>query len=275
MELNNSNALTKQSFGTGIKISFIIVNYKSQQFIPACLSSIKNSCRDVDFEIIIANNDNAVSDFPEVKIVNLEKNRGFGAGCNAGAKIAQGEILCFLNPDTKILENIDKIINCFNNYHSRESGNPVNKSVSESRIKCGMTFENIGIIGPRLITQDGQTQNWCAGCETNLWNLIRNNLSFPKSKKIWTSQKTVECDWVSGAALFIKKELFDRLNGFDEKFFMYFEDEDLCKRARILGYKVIYFPKFSVRHFGGKSFTGKFKQKKLYYSSLIQYLSKN
>ena len=233
------------------KISFIIPIYKSEKFISRCLSSISKNCNDVAFEIIIVNNDKSNFNFPsEIKKINLEKNLGYGSACNRGAKIATEEILCFLNPDTEILDDASEVINYFENN------------------------ENAGIIGAKLVTSENKTQPWCAGKEMKFCDLFRNKLGFSRSKKIWESSKEIECDWVSGACLFIRKNIFEELNGFDEKFFMYFEDMDLCKRTRNLGHKIIYFPKFHVKHFGGKSFSNKFKQKKQYYSSLIHYLSK-
>lgn len=233
------------------QISFIIVNYNSRKLLDNCISSIRSNASSFFYEIIIANNDSAVLSVPESKVINLKNNRGYGAGCNAGVKIAQGEILCFLNPDTEISKDIKDIIRYFN------------------------TDKKTGIIGPKLITLENKTQQWCAGTETSLWNTLRNNLGFSKSKNIWTSQKPTKCAWVSGACLFILKELFSALDGFDENFFMYFEDEDLCKRVRENGHKVIYFPEFTVRHLGGKSFGEKKEQKKLFYESQDYYFKKH
>ena len=233
------------------EISFIIVNHKNEKFIPQCLSTLAKNCEGINFEIIVVNNDNSNSSFPSAKIINLEKNLGYGHACNAGVKIATGETLCFLNPDTEILSDIKDIVGYFDSQ------------------------ENIGIIGPKLITEKNEVQWWCAGVEMNLWNIVKNKLGFIESKKIWNSPKTIECDWVSGACLFIHKNIFEELNGFDEKFFMYFEDMDLCRAREEKGYKIIYFPAWNVKHLGGKSFDNRLKQKKLYYSSLIHYFKKN
>ncbi|MFH0969722.1 MAG: glycosyltransferase family 2 protein [Patescibacteria group bacterium] len=233
------------------KISFIIVNYNSKKFLGNCISSIRRNTISFPYEIIIVNNDSTALDFPETKIINLNNNLGFGTGCNAGAKIAQGEILCFLNPDTEILDNIKKILEYFN----------INNK--------------LGIIGPKLITQENKTQHWCAGYEPSLLDLIKNNLGLYGSKKIWESERAIEADWISGACLFIKKDIFQKIGGFDKKFFMYYEDVDLCKRVREKGYKVIYFPEFKVKHLSGRSFNSKIKQKKYLYISLIYYFKKH
>ncbi len=235
-------------------LSFIIVNYQSEKYLLKCLSSIKEKVLDVNYETIVVNNgiyDLEVSLPSEVEIVNMKKNIGYGAGCNAGAKIAKGDILCFLNPDTEILSNnMGDILKKFSN----------NKQ--------------LGVIGPKLLRENGKTQWWCAGKEFTFWRLIKNNLGLIDSKKIWESEKEILADWVSGAALFIQKEIFEKIRGFDENFFMYFEDEDLCRRIRILGYKVLYYPNFIIYHAGGKSRKNIFKQKMQFFKSMAVYIGK-
>ena len=265
---------------TKTQLSFIIVNYKNSAYLDRCLASIFENVA-TEKEIIIVNNCSEYSKiFENVKILNISENKGFGNACNIGAKEAQGGILCFLNPDTEIISNdFEKILNCFNARHSCESRNLHNRNTTDSRnrrflVKPEMT-EEIGIIGPKLVDENDNVQEWIAGREITLSDIILNNLGLKRSRKIWESEKGVECAWVSGASMFIRKELFDSLNGFDENFFMYFEDVDLCQRARKLGYKILYYPEFIVRHFGGKSFENKKEQKKYYYSSQDYYFKKH
>jgi hypothetical protein len=223
---------------------------------------MKENVLNADYEIIVVNNDEAplfaafekegIAEDLKIQIINNPKNVGFGAANNIGTKAAKGEILCFLNPDTEIItENILEITNKFNE----------NK--------------NIGIIGPRMVEEDGRTQEWIAGKEVTVLSIFLNNLGYKRDKQIWESKSPIECAWVSGAAMFIRKEIFEKIGGFDENFFMYFEDIDLCKRARLVGYKVIYFPEFVINHFGGKSFElDKKKQKKYYRKSQWRYFRK-
>lgn len=253
-----------------MELSIIIVNYQSEEYLKKCLNSLQSKINNLNFEVLVVNNgdkklsavsfrDSSAS--PDIlsgyaqngiKIINLGENMGFGKANNLGAKKANGEYLLFLNPDTEIVsENIEGLLNEF-------SSNP-----------------NIGIIGPKLITKSGNIQKWIAGYETGLASLIKNNLGIIKNKKIWDSKEKKEADWVTGAALFIRKDLFEKLGGFGEKFFMYFEDEDLCKRARQMGYRIIYYPNFIVRHLGGKSFGDKNVQKKYYYASQDYYFQKH
>lgn len=240
-------------------MTFIIVNYKSEQCILNCLASIYDKVSSLaGFEIIVVNNDKeeklekVVESYPEVKIVPSGENIGFGAANNLGAQLASREYLVFLNPDVEIL--------------SADIG-----TVLEEFRKN----ESLGAIGSRLITPEGKVQKWCTGREINLLDLARNNLGFPRSRKIWKSKVKTETDWVAGTAFFIPKKLFNEMGGFDENFFMYFEDIDLCKRIRSLGKKILYFPEFCVRHRSGESYRDKKTQKRDYYNSQEYYFKKH
>lgn len=240
-------------------MTFIIVNYKSERCILNCIASIYDKIGSpTSFEIIVVNNDKeekleeASKNYPDVKIVPAGENIGFGAANNLGAELANRKYLVFLNPDVEILSsNVEKILEEFKKN------------------------ESIGVIGSQLLTPEGKVQKWCAGREINIMDLVRNNLGFPKSRKIWRSKGKKEADWVAGTALFVPKKLFDEIGGFDENFFMYFEDIDLCKRVRNLGKKIIYFPQFCVRHRGGESYQDRKIQKRDYYKSQEYYFKKH
>jgi N-acetylglucosaminyl-diphospho-decaprenol L-rhamnosyltransferase len=232
-------------------LSVIIVNYKSEKYLAACLSSIKEKLLNVDYEIIVVNNDDTNIQCPDaVKIINSGKNIGFGAACNLGAEEARGETLLFLNPDTEIVSNnIAELIKKFEN-------------------------KKLAAIGPRLITEDKKTQAWCVGRDISFWQLLKNNLGVVDSKKIWESERETQTDWISGAALFLRKKDFERADGFDEKYFMYAEDMDLCRKIRMLGQDVVYAPQFVVLHKGGKSRDNFLKQKIQFFKSSLRYLTK-
>lgn len=235
------------------QISFIIVNYQSTHYLEKCLGSLLSNSKLIEKEIIIVNNDDSfLSVEGDIKVIKSPQNSGFGSACNLGAKEACGKYLCFLNPDTEIIsDNFQKIISEFENN------------------------EKTGVIGIKLEEENGKTQEWSAGREVNLWDIIGNNLGLKRSKKIWENKTKVECAWVSGACLFIRKELFEKLEGFDEKIFLYFEDIDLCKRAIKLNCKILYFPEIIIKHFGGKSSDSKKEQKKIYYKSQDYYFQKH
>ena len=239
------------------KLSVIIVNYQSEPYLQRCLASLCRCNLGIDFEIVVVNNDTKESlekikeKFPEVVLVNSFKNKGFGVACNWGVKNSQGELLFFLNPDTEILGSLNSIIKIFEK------------------------DPDVGAIGPKLLGENGKIQDWSTGVDVSLLDLIRNNLGLPRSKKIWESPITQETFWVSGAALFVPRKTFALLGGFDENFFMYFEDNDLCRRIRKTGKKVLYFPETAILHLSGKSSRDLQKQKAHFFASQDYYFKKH
>lgn len=221
-----------------------------------CLATLKESVLDLSWEVLIVNNDKEELpthlDIGNVKIIHNGSNDGFSRACNIGAKNSSGEILFFLNPDTEIL------------------------TANISRIKIFFSLHlDVAIISPQLIGADGHVQPWSVGFEITLWDIIRNNFGFIKSKKLWGSASDVSVCWVSGAALAIRKSSFDQISGYDENFFMYFEDVDLCKRISELNKKIFLLPDIKVLHFGGKSSSDRKEQKGDYYSSQDYYFKKH
>lgn len=226
-----------------ILVSIILVNYNGADVLPSCLNSLdkfipKDSC-----EIILVDNDsqdNSVDfvskNFPDVKIIRMSKNCGFGAGNNAGAKIAQGEFLFLLNTDITLTENILP-------------------HLIELMEKC----QDVGIIGTKLLFPDQSFQlsiSSAIGIQGEVKSKKLHNLANNKYNSICLEkdyQIIREVDIVVGASMFIRAKLFEDLCGFDERFFMYFEDSDLCQRAQNQGYKILYTPEVSVIHIRGHS----------------------
>lgn len=239
------------------KLSIIIVNYQSEQYLQKCLKSLYACDLGIDFEIVVVNNDKKETlaeikkKFPTVILINSPQNNGFGMACNLGVKKSQGDLLFFLNPDTEILDSLKPIVEAFEK-------NP-----------------EVGAIGPKLLGENGKVQAWSTGVEISLPDLIRNNLGLSRSKKIWESPVAKETAWISGAALFVSRENFFKAGGFDEKFFMYFEDNDLCRRIRKMGKKLRYFPEVAIRHLGGKSTRDPQKQKAYFFASQDYYFQKH
>jgi hypothetical protein len=233
-------------------ISFVIVNYKSQEHLKNCIASLREKVF-FPFETIVVNNDDMELDksrLGDTKIIELKKNIGFGSASNRGAEIAIGKYLCFLNPDTILLSEIKNIISEFEE----------NKKV--------------GAIGARLVNEKGLTQNWIAGRKINLLSLFLENIGWNQNKNILSSSKKTAVDWVTGGALFVRREIFYKIGGFDTNFFLYFEDVDLCRRIHKSGWKIIYLPEIAIRHWGSQSFTLSNDQKKYYYASQKYYFQK-
>jgi N-acetylglucosaminyl-diphospho-decaprenol L-rhamnosyltransferase len=240
--------------------SLIIINFNSAQSLPGCLSSLrKTGLKAEDLEVIVVNNDtdehdalDALRKQHEFSLIDAPENLGFGKANNLGARSARGDFLFFLNPDSRILSG----------------------SLADA---AGYLRENpsFGILGCRLVTKDGSLQEWSAGTEVTLWDLVRNNLGLPRSKALWESARPLPAAWVSGAAMLMPRSLFEALGGFDESFFLYFEDVDLCRRANAFGREAVYFPHIDVEHRGGASSRSRKAQKRSFYASQDLYFRKH
>jgi hypothetical protein len=236
-------------------VSVIIVSYRNGDELHACLHSLSLSLSDMQSEVVIVANDEIGSTIgypivdPILKIIRTEKNIGFGAAANIGARAANGDTLFFLNPDA-----------CLITPSIKESVSRLEKSV------CAVGFG--------LLEKGLRPQPWSAGRDTNLLDILLNNLSLPRSRRVWKSSRARHADWVSGAAFMVKRDMFLSLGGFDEEYFLYFEDMDLCRRLRARG-NILFAPNVSVVHAGGKSFQNARQQKKYYYASQLTYFRKH
>ena len=231
-------------------LSVVIVNYYSEDELAMCLRSLENSQEPV--EVIVVDNgsqkqaiEQLLEVYPSLIWQSMGGNAGFAAACNAGARRAQSDKLLFLNPDTEVFS--DSLGNLARALDSR--------AYSGAIMGCGI--EN----------PDGTTQlscrsfpNWktfLAGRFSLLTRLFpSNSWSVNYLMSEFNHSDTRQVDWVSGAALGIRKSSYERLGGFDESYFVYFEDVDLCKRASGLGIPAIYYPEARIQHLiGGSSQT--------------------
>lgn len=156
-----------------------------------------------------------------MKIINSKKNLGFGGGCNLGAKYAQGEYLVFLNPDSQVAA--DWLFEGLRGFKNKK----------------------VGLVMSKILTQEGQRIN-SAGGKIHYTGLAWSGDCGKKNRKY--SEKPYRVAFASGACLFIRKNLFEKLAGFDQDFFLYYEDTDLSFRAQLLGYQVICCPASQIFH---------------------------
>lgn len=243
--------------------TLVFVNYQSADHLREALFHLYQKEGDSSlYEVIVVNNDHRERglmtelerEFPALRIVESPKNAGFGSGNNLGAKVARGTVLGFLNPDLVWKEMI----------------------LSEMQ-KRFVAEETLGVAGPTLLTEAGSPEPWSGGLDPTLFQILKNNLGFLRGKEMASKggQAQEARDWVSGAALFIRHSLFRKLAGFDERFFLYFEDVDLCRRTRAIGFRVQCLLGLSVFHKSGKSQTSLEEQKKHFYRSQALYFQKH
>ncbi len=236
--------------------SIIIVNYQSQKELSRCLNSLDQflATPNHTFEVVVVNNDEEKLNLNEkiklpLTIINSSFNSGFGAGSNLGAKKARGKFLFFLNPDTELTDDsLKKMI-----YYLRSN-------------------KKIGITGAKIIEASRKApQPWTSGAKTSIWNILfRNTFNKP-----WNKKQPVSVDWVSGTALLLKKSFFNQIGGFDENFWMYFEDQDLCLKAKQQNKRVHFFPHCQVLHHNGKSWKNNKSKKDSYYQSQKYFFKKH
>ncbi len=239
--------------------SIIIVNWNAGEQLYHCVNSVLKYSAGLDIEIIVVDNgstDNSlelISGLPKTTLKQMGQNLGFAKACNIGAKKSEGDFILFLNPDMIVFE--DTFINLFNYIYKHDK-------------------PNIGIYGIQLLDENGNIQKTCARFPS-LWNLIVRTVGLDtinskvfKSYRMddWDHSKTKEVDQVIGAFFLVKKDLFKKLNGFDERFFVYFEELEFSKRAHDLGFKTVYITESKAYHKGGGT-SQKVKGKRLFYDS--------
>ncbi len=219
-------------------LSIIVLSYNTKDLTLNCLNSIidqyKEQLKKEEFEIVVVDNNSTDDSVLSIKkkalnnkninLIENKENTGFSKGCNAGTKVARGKYLLFLNSDTEIT---DKGLLGMTDYLEK---NP-----------------KVGILGGKLKNKDGSIQR-SYGNFFNLWNtfvwlFMGERLSFYKN-----SSKEKIVDWVSGGLMMIRSDLFKKLSGFDENFFMYIEDMELCYRAKKLGWLSYFYPGINIIH---------------------------
>lgn len=231
-----------------VELSILIVNWNSVRYLDKCLSSIYGSSTELKFEVIVV--DNGSSDgsaelippnFPQIKFIQRNENLGFAKANNLAYRHSRGDILLFLNPDTEVLEDALCIM-C-------------------SRLR---SIPEAGALGCRLLNSDGSIQTSCVQSFPTIWNQVldsdRLRNMFPRSPLWGTAclckgedSAPAPVDLISGACLMIKRAAFAEVGLFNEAFFMYAEDAELCHRLSRAGYKCYYSNEASIIHHGGRS----------------------
>jgi GT2 family glycosyltransferase len=253
-----------------IDVSIITVNYNSTELLKNCIESIKKFTQGINFEIIVVDNnsitgniDGLQQDFNGLTLIKNKVNKGFGTANNQGVEVAKGKYVLLLNNDTIFFENSIKKVFDF----------------AESS-------EENEIISCKLLNEDKSVQKSVYDFPT-LLNVLTSNLFlyllFPNSKyfnKYHLMNKGInritEVDVVIGAFLFMHRKVFEGLGGFDERFFFYMDDTDLCYRHKKNNGKVIFFPETSIIHLKGKSVKGESWFKNKYQSlSTIKFFQKH
>jgi GT2 family glycosyltransferase len=231
-----------------MKLSIIIVNYNVKHFLEQCVLSVKKALAGIEGEIFVVDNnsvDGSVemiqSKFPEVKLIANKENTGFSKANNQAIRIASGEYILLLNPDTIVEEDTFSTCIQFMDLH-----------------------QDAGALGVKLIDGKGnylpESKRGLPTPSVAFYKIFGLSKLFPKSRTFGKyhlgyldKEETNEIEILSGAFMFMRKTALDKAGLLDETFFMYGEDIDLSYRIHLAGFKVYYHPKTRVIHYRGES----------------------
>lgn len=223
-------------------VDVVVVTYNSSEHVRACVEPLAHAD---ELHVIVVDSASAddsvgrIEDLP-VTTVALPVNRGFGYACNVGWRRGHADAVLFLNPDARA------------------------DAAAVQALAASLTADRkVGAVGPKIVEHDG-------GLDFSIreFPTLRSTFSqalflhrlFPRAR--WTDEvvrepsayaKPTSAAWLSGACLLVRRELLERLEGFDDAFFLYCEDMDLCRRIRELGFDVRFVPHALVSHEGGAS----------------------
>lgn len=254
-----------------MKLSVIIVNYNVKEYLKNLLYSLDKAAAGIKYEVIVV--DNASDDgsvellkekFPSVKLIVNEKNLGFGKANNIGLALSKGEFILLINPDTIIQE--DTLTKMF--------------SFLESNDKAGLA-------GCKILNPDGTLQlacrrsfpgPWTSFCKvTGLSNLFPDSRFFARYNLTYLDEnKSYEVDAISGSFMMMRREVYEKVGGFDEQFFMYGEDLDLCYRVQKAGFKNFYVHDTQIIHYKGESTRrSDLDETKVFYNAMHLFVKKH
>jgi len=249
-------------------LSIIITNYESKGLLRQCLKGIKLMNIDLKFEVIVVDNGSKdrvdqvmKTEFKQFMFIRNEINRGMGAGNNTGILKASGKYVFIVNPDITILD--DSILNLI---HFLDNN------------------QNIGLAGPKILNPDGSTQNSYCQFPKTFMPIYRRHFKHDKvgiydQKEI---QEPLSVDCILASCFMVKRSVLDEVGLFDERFFLFMEDIDLCRRIKNAGWGVWYCPYSKVINYplqldrkkwtGFKSYFSKYTW--IHINSSIKYLKK-
>ena len=247
-------------------LSIAVVSYNTRDLLLDCLQSVRDRTAGLHYELIVVDNasrDGSVeavrAGFPHVTVLANAENVGFAKACNQAAAVGSGRYLLLLNSDTIMRE-----------------------SALRTMVTCLDRHLDVGAVSCLQRDADGRVLQSCFPFPS-IRDHVRHSEELPGIVRRLAGTvppmdftQTQDVDWANGACLMIRKALFDRLGGLDERFFMYFEDVDVCRRVQQLGYRVRHVAEAEVVHLlGGSSRTDRHGLNKQWELSRIRYVEKH
>jgi len=234
----------------GRELSVILVNYNDRSHLPACLASLEKALSGLNAEVILVDNrsrdgspQRVKASFPWVRLIENEQNFGYPRANNIGFSHSRGEFVLFLNTDTVVPADAPA------------------KLLARLK-KC----PEVGAAGPALVHADGSFQV-SFGTKVGFFSEMRQKLILNHYTRIALrhSRRPRAVGWLSGACLLARREALEEAGLFDEDFFLYFEDIDLCRRLAEKGFGLLFCPEVRVSHVGGAATSARRWQSRLEY----------
>jgi GT2 family glycosyltransferase len=220
------------------ELSIIIVSYNDRLRLGRCLSSLEEETRNLGAEVIVVDNHSVDgsqelvrASFPWVELLENKKNLGYARANNRGIRESQGKFILFLNPDTVL------------------------PPVALTELLTGLeAWPEAGAIGPALVHEDQSFQVSFGRKVSFFSELVQKSVRNPYYKaRLKAGWRARETGWLSGACLLLRRSALKEAGLFDENFFLFFEDIDLCLRMRQKGFRLIFDPRIKILHVGGAS----------------------
>ena len=229
-------------------LSISVISWNTRDLLRDCLKSIYSRAPKASFEILVVDNESSDGSqemirekFPQIRLIENKNNLGFARANNQAIKRSSGKYELLLNPDTLVLENALEIMMDFMEKNPR-----------------------VGMCGCRLLSEDGSVQPSCGrfpGLFTVFLHMTKLNYFYPGnrfSRRFMGAGleegEAREVDWVTGACLLVRRQAVEEIGLLDERFFMYCEDLDWCRRMKNAGWKICYLPRAKVIHYCSQSY---------------------
>jgi N-acetylglucosaminyl-diphospho-decaprenol L-rhamnosyltransferase len=222
-------------------LAVVVVNHNSGDFLSRCLASVSAAAGDLALDVVIVDNasrdgsaQRAATEHPEARALENRANRGFAAAANQGIQATTAPFVLLLNPDAEITGGTLSALLKVAGERPRAGAigllvrNP-DGSIQPSARKVPGLLEGLGhaFLGPVLPS---------------------NRFTRSYTMADWDRASERDVEWISGSAMLLRREAFDEVGGFDEGYFMYVEDVDLCTRFRAAGWTVLFSPEVEVAH---------------------------
>jgi N-acetylglucosaminyl-diphospho-decaprenol L-rhamnosyltransferase len=235
-------------------LAVVVVNYNTGQYVTRCVRSAVESAGDARLEVVLVDNasvdgsaERAAADHPEVTLIRNDANRGFAAAANQGMAATSAPFILLLNPDAEVLSG-----------------------TLGGFVKVARDHARAGAVGALVRDPDGSVYPSARKVPTLgealghafLGPFVPNRFSKSYTMADWDRRTERSVEWVSGSCVLLRRRALDEVGLFDEGYFMYVEDVDLCTRLRRAGWEVRFSPELEVVHIGGVS-TGGYRSRRM------------